>query len=109
MNNSLIFTVIATLNFLINLDHGILPAIAIEMEKTMQFDDEVMGLMGSLVYVGIVLMSILSGHLIVRFGAKNILLVFTFLIISNLVLFSVQIPPGYYWIYLVLRFLIGVF
>ena len=106
-NNNFNFCIIALINLIINLDHGILPAISIEMQQQLQVNDQYMGLLGSLVYLGIVLSGVFAGHIILKIGAKPTMLISLTLISFDLALFSMQIQQVEY--YLALRFLIGLF
>lgn len=57
-------------NILINLDHGILPACTNEMKEQFDMDETELGIMGSIVYLGIVLMGLFAGRLYQHFNSK---------------------------------------
>lgn len=49
------FCIIFVTNLMINVDHGILPACTKEVKRDLDLDNANLGLLGSLVYVGLVL------------------------------------------------------
>jgi hypothetical protein len=51
----LIFAVVFCTNLMINVDHGILPACTKEVKEELNLDNANLGLLGSLVYLGLVL------------------------------------------------------
>lgn len=55
---------------IVNFDHGIVPAAIHELEKDLRIDDLALGLLGSLVYLGLMLGSIVSGPLINKINNK---------------------------------------
>ena len=50
-----IFTIVFFTNLMINVDHGILPACTKEVKRDLHLDNANLGLLGSLVYAGLVL------------------------------------------------------
>lgn len=50
-----IFVIIFSTNLMINVDHGILPACTKEVKRDLHLDNANLGLLGSLVYVGLVM------------------------------------------------------
>lgn len=57
-------------NILINLDHGILPACTNEMKTQFNMNETELGILGSIVYLGIVLMGLFAGRLYQHFNSK---------------------------------------
>ena len=60
-------------NFLVNLDHGILPACTVDIKQELQVDDFLLGLLGSMVFGGLVLGSLLSGYLFTKYSSQRLL------------------------------------
>ena len=59
MRGFLFFVAFST-NLLINVDHGILPATTNELRKDLNIDNASLGLLGSLVYLGLVIGKLLK-------------------------------------------------
>jgi fucose permease len=57
-------------NILINLDHGILPACTNELKEAFDMNESELGFLGSIVYLGIVLMGLFAGRLYLRINSK---------------------------------------
>ena len=60
-------------NLVINLDHGILPACTQEIMRDLHIDELGLGLLGTVVYVGLLLGSITSGPLLQNYSCKKII------------------------------------
>lgn len=65
-----IFGLMILTNILINLDHGILPACTGPMQEEYDMDEAELGLLGSIVYLGISLMGMFAGRLYQHFNSK---------------------------------------
>ena len=50
-----IFAIVFFTNLMINVDHGILPACTKEVKRDLDLDNANLGLLGSLVYAGLVI------------------------------------------------------
>ena len=61
-------------NLLVNLDHGILPACTSELKAELDIGDIFLGFLGSLVFAGLMIGSIISGILFTRYSCKRIIL-----------------------------------
>lgn len=57
-------------NILINLDHGILPACTVPMQETYDMDEAELGILGSIVYLGISIMGMFAGRLYQHLNSK---------------------------------------
>jgi len=68
-----IYAVACFANLVINLDHGILPACTQEIKRDLKIDEFKLGLLGSVVYVGLMLGSITSGPLLQTYSSKKII------------------------------------
>ena len=67
---ALIFTLMILTNILINLDHGILPACTTQMQTDFGMDQAELGILGSIVYLGISVMGMFAGRLYQHFNSK---------------------------------------
>lgn len=101
-------------NLLINLDHGIIPAgitkylvaASLKIEESLDITDEQLGVLGSLVYAGIVVMGIMAGPLFLRYSAKKLIHISLFTMMISLGVFTLKLPDVS--CYLITRFLTGV-
>lgn len=66
----IIFLLIFFLNILINVDHGAIPAATTIMKRDLDLDNVSLGIMGSLVYFGLVLGAICAGIIFNSYGSK---------------------------------------
>lgn len=74
-------------NILINLDHGILPACTTELKEHFQMDETELGLLGSIVYLGIVTMGLFAGRLYQHINSKLLTLIALIALEVSLLLF----------------------
>lgn len=72
---SMIFLLMILTNILINLDHGILPACNSEMAAEYDMNETEVGLLGSIVYLGISVMGMFAGRLYQHFNSKMLTVV----------------------------------
>lgn len=84
---SAIFSLMILTNILINLDHGILPACTGPMQDTYDMDEAELGILGSIVYLGISLMGMFAGRLYQHFNSKWLTVVALVLLEFSLLLF----------------------
>lgn len=102
----LIFSLLATTNLLINIDHGIIPAATIEIEKTLNIGNGYLGLLGSLVYAGIVTIGLFGGKIFLIYDTKKLIIASYIGMIITLGLFTLQYP--WIWPYFLYRYLTGI-
>jgi len=69
----IMYSVACFANLVINLDHGILPACTQELKQDVSIDEFGLGLLGSVVYIGLMLGSITSGPLLQTYSSKKII------------------------------------
>jgi len=101
---------------LINIDHGIIPAgryiiqilATSEIEASLHIDDSGLGLLGSLVYAGIVTVALFAGKIFFIINARGLLVVSYIGMLINLILFTVPFPHHVNWPYFIFRYLTGV-
>ena len=72
---------------LINLDHGILPACTKEIKEDVGLDEVGLGLLGSLVYLGLICGSLTAGPLFQKISSKKIICTTTLLNLIFLLIF----------------------
>jgi sugar phosphate permease len=66
----IIFALIFVINVLINVDHGAIPASTTSLKRDFNMDNVTLGIIGSLVYLGLVLGSISAGPIFQSYAAK---------------------------------------
>lgn len=91
-------------NVLINLDHGILPACTAQMEEHFDMNDTEEGFLGSIVYLGIVLMGTIAGRLYQFLNSKYLTLFALLALEGSLFLFVLSDQK---WAAYVSRFITG--
>lgn len=77
-----------------------------KIEESLEISDEELGVLGSLVYAGIVVMGIMAGPLFLRYSAKKLIHISLFTMMITLGIFTLKLPNVS--CYLVTRFLTGV-
>lgn len=85
----IMYSVACFANLVINLDHGILPACTQELKQDVNIDEFGLGLLGSVVYIGLMLGSITSGPLLQSYSSKKIIAFSTLGNIISLFIFPV--------------------
>ena len=84
----LIFILIFILNILINLDHGAIPAGTTALKQENSLDNVQLGIIGSLVYLGLILGSISAGFIYSTYSSKWVLVLSLFFSCLFLYLFT---------------------
>lgn len=107
MNKHRIFTVCLITCIIINMDHGVLPACTFEMKKELGIEDFFLGILGSTVFAGLMIGSLVSGYLFTRFICKKIIIVSLANVLIGLILFPLSGKNQYLMIFS--RFLSGFF
>ena len=74
----LIFILIFLLNILINLDHGAIPAGTTSLKQENNLDNVKLGIIGSLVYLGLIFGSISAGYIYSTYSSKWVLILSLF-------------------------------
>lgn len=85
-----IYYVVAFCNILVNLDHGIIPAATKEIKIDLNIAEVELGLLGSIVYAGLLLGSLVAGQIFQRFASKSIIVVTVAAYILSLLMFPVS-------------------
>ena len=85
-----IYYVIAFCNILVNLDHGIIPAATKEIKLDLNIAEVELGLLGSIVYGGLLLGSLVAGQMFQKFNSKSIVVTTVSAYILSLLMFPVS-------------------
>lgn len=101
-----IFALISFTNILINLDHGILPACTTQVMKEYDIGETQLGVLGSIVYLGIIIMGIYVGRLYQKVNSKVMCLIGLICLTGSLFLF---VMSRIFWLAVASRFMTGVF
>jgi len=102
---SWMFAAICLLQVLANFDNGVLPSVLSAVQAEFDLDFSELGLLGALVYVGLVASCPISGYLLTRCGSPRLVLVGSVALNAGaLFLFAAAPAPGFL---LVARALIG--
>lgn len=92
------------LDILINIDHGAVPAALSDISQDLNIVDTGMGLLGSLVFFGLVIGSVTASFVLGRFQYKNILI--TSMLANAISLWLFTAKSSYYYMCLA-RFITG--
>lgn len=101
-----LFALISFTNILINLDHGILPACTTQVMDYYSIGETELGVLGSIVYLGIIIMGIYVGRLYQKINSKIMWLIGLICLTGTLLLFVLS---KIFWLAVASRFLTGVF
>ncbi len=95
----LIFLLLFIINILINVDHGAIPSATTILKRDLMLDNISLGILGSLVYLGLVLGAISASMLFQMYSSKWIISVslilscfflYTFTVSSNIIMLSIS-------------------
>ena len=70
-----IFLLIFIIDILINCDHGALPAAIIELKKEFNYENSQVGMIGSAVYLGLLLGSLSGGYILSTYSSKWVMII----------------------------------
>jgi len=74
----------------VNLDHGIIPAATKEIKTDLQIAEVELGLLGSIVYGGLLLGSLVAGQIFQKFNSKSIITTTISAYILSLLMFPIS-------------------
>lgn len=77
--NIKIYYVICFTNILLNIDQGVLPACTNELMEDLHLEEVKFGMLGSLMYIGLIAGSFVAGYIYQKFSCKKVILVNLFL------------------------------
>jgi len=102
-----LFYVSLACNTVINFDHGIIPASTFMIREELEIDELFLGILGSVVFAGLMCGSLISGYLFTKYSCKHLILTSLVMIIVSILGFVFS--DGNLTILLVSRFLSGFF
>ena len=85
-----LYYVIAFCNILVNLDHGIIPAATKEIKADLRIAEVELGLLGSIVYGGLLLGYLVAGQVFQKFNSKSIITTTVSAYILGLLMFPIS-------------------
>lgn len=99
----------------VNMDHGVIPACTFELKKELDINDFFLGILGSLVFAGLMTGSLISGVLYTKFNCKKIILISLFAVLLGLLLFPIsgknkwllgaaRLISGFFQVFLIIYF-----
>lgn len=86
-SNKKIYIMFCVTNIILNIDQGVLPAASVEMMNDLEMNKIEFGLLGSLMYIGLISGSLIAGFAYQRFKCKDVLLFSMFLLSCSLIFF----------------------
>lgn len=92
----IVFVIFVFLNVVMNIDHGSVPAATEKIKFDLGIDDSILGIFGSLVFLGNLIGALVSFSLINFFNRKYLLIISLFLNTSCLCTFIIKKAPVYF-------------
>ena len=90
-----VFGVMFVLSASLNLDQGLFPAASVLIKESLHFSDAEYGLLGSIVYIGLIMGSLLSGYIYSKWQAKPVLVICLLGFVSMIGVFAVTTNKKY--------------
>lgn len=78
-----IYIVSTICNVIVNFDHGIIPACTKNLKEELEIDDLFLGILGSMVFTGLMSGSLISGYLFTVYSCKKLILISLAMIIAS--------------------------
>lgn len=78
-----IYIISTICNVIVNFDHGIIPACTQHLKDEMNIDDLFLGILGSMVFAGLMSGSLISGYLFTVYSCKKLILISISMIIAS--------------------------
>jgi predicted MFS family arabinose efflux permease len=101
-----IFTIFFILTTLVNMDHGTIPAATDEIKSSLNIDDNILGIFGSLVFLGNLIGASISFSIINKCNRKFLLIIS--LALTAFCLYSFTLTDIYYILFFN-RIVVGIF
>lgn len=76
-------------NVIVNFDHGIIPACTFKLKESLGIDDLFLGILGSMVFVGLMSGSLVSGYMFTKYQCKQIIIFSLSMISVGIFMFSI--------------------
>ena len=77
-------------NIIVNFDHGIIPASTFILRKELGINDLFLGVLGSMIFFGLMSGSLISGYLFTKYSCRKLILISLVLIIIGVLSFTVS-------------------
>ena len=106
LNLRLFFIFVLTANMLVNVDHGCIPACTLTLKEDLHLDNFSLGILGSVVYLGLLIGSFIAPPTFHNMPAKSILLICMLANAASLILFTIT---HNFFLLCMTRFAVGFF
>jgi len=83
-----IYIVSTICNIIVNFDHGIIPACTFMLKKELNIDDLFLGVLGSMVFMGLMSGSLFSGYMFTKYQCKKLILFSLGMIAVGIIMFT---------------------
>ncbi len=85
-----LFGILLVASLFVNLDHGVIPACTSDLKIELEVDDLFIGILGSLVFAGLMAGSLVGGAAFTRFVCKRVILYSLFFVLIGLLAFPLS-------------------
>lgn len=85
-----LFVILLISSLFVNLDHGVIPACTSDLKQELEVDDLFIGILGSLVFAGLMAGSLVGGAAFTWFVCKKVILVSLFFVLLGLIAFPLS-------------------
>lgn len=110
-----IYLISTVCNVFVNFDHGIIPACTFKLKKELNIDDLFLGVLGSMVFMGLMSGSLVSGYMFTKYQCKKLILfslamisvgitMFTFAGNNKTLLIVSRLISGFFQVFLVVYY-----
>ena len=110
-----IYLISTICNVIVNFDHGIIPACTFKLKEELQIDDLFLGVLGSMVFMGLMSGSLVSGYMFTKYQCKKLILfslgmislgitMFTFAGTNKALLITSRLISGFFQVFLVVYY-----
>lgn len=110
-----IYLISTLCNVIVNFDHGIIPACTFKLKEELKIDELFLGILGSMVFVGLMAGSLVSGYMFTKYECKKIILfslsmialgitMFAFAGENKLMMLISRIISGFFQVFLVVYY-----
>jgi MFS family permease len=83
-----IYLISCICNVFVNFDHGIIPACTFKLKEELMIDDLFLGVLGSMVFMGLMSGSLVSGYMFTKYQCKKLILFSLAMIAVGIVMFT---------------------
>lgn len=83
-----IYLVSTLCNVIVNFDHGIIPACTFKLKEELNIDELFLGVLGSMVFMGLMSGSLVSGYMFTKYQCKHLVLFSLTMISVGILMFT---------------------